>query len=119
MASHISTLHALYTAMEADNVTDTVLTHLRHALDALGDDSLLTAKEHGEKFRAFRNARLQKMMAPKSDPKAYDIVSVDWSICLESFPCQHYCKVRFPDGSQKTMRLSAPEIKERFMWKQH
>jgi len=119
MASHISTLHALYTAMEADDVPDTVLTHLRHALDALGDDSLLTAKERGEKFRAFRAARLQKMMAPTSDPKAYDILSVDWSTCLQSFPCQHRCRVRWQDGTETTTLLSAPDIKERFMWKQH
>ena len=110
MASHISALHALYTAMEADNVPDTVLTHLRHALDALGDDSLLTAKECGEKFR-----RLQKMMAPKSDHKAYDILSVDWSTLSAVLSLSALLQ----GALSRWMRLSAPEIKDRFMWKQH
>ena len=115
MASHISALHALYTAMEADNVPDTVLTHLRHALDALGDDSLLTRKERGEKFRAFQDARLQKMMAPKSDHKAYDILSVDWSTLSAVLSLSALLQ----GALSRWMRLSAPEIKERFMWKQH
>jgi len=117
--AHADTLRSLYDAMEADDVPDAVLAHLRHALDALGDDTLLTDKERGEKWRASQHARLARMMGPTPAPRAYTILSVDWSECLQSYPCQHRCRVRWQDGTEMTTLLNAPDIKERFVWKMH
>lgn len=116
---YADTLRSLYNAMEADDVPDAVLAHLRRALDALGDDTLLTDKERGEKWRAAQRVRLHQMMCPTPAPKAYTILSVDWNECLESYPCKHRCRVRWQDGTEMTTVLSAPDIKERFVWKMH
>jgi len=59
------------------------------------------------------------MMGPTPAPRAYTILSVDWSECLQSYPCQHRCRVRWQDGTEMTTLLNAPDIKERFVWKMH